>query len=246
MQTLSGYAREKTAQNIARLGMYAYEVEKKKNLKNPLFIAPENIFPEQYGSHPQELRNIVVESRKEMVNQLKKNMPIKEAEKVAAEHIKATFDIGHANTWKKYFKGSDEEFKKWLLKEAKQLQKEAIIGNVHLADNFGYEDEHLTPGQGNAPIEDFLKEIKAEGYSGKMVVEPGSQTDQEGGIFTALTGAWGHLAHSPVYRSSGGFAQSWTDVSGGYLGNTWTPKHVSGTYLPSKEGWGWYSETPIE
>ncbi len=246
IKTAQNYAAEKTAQNIAHLGMYAYEVEKKKKLKNPLFVAPENIFAEQYGSHPQELRKIVVDSRKEMVKQLRKNMSASEAEKVAAQHIKATFDIGHANTWKKYFQGSDEDFKKWLVKEAKQLQKEGIIGNVHLADNFGYEDEHLTPGQGNAPIEEFLKEIKAEGYEGKMVVEPGSQTEQEGGIFTALTGAWGHLAHSPIYRTSGGFAQSWTDVSGGYLGNTWTPKHVSGTYLPSKEGWGWYSETPIE
>lgn len=248
VKTVNEFAIEKTAQNIAKLGVYAYEVEKARKLKNPLVIAPENIFAEQYGSHPQELRHIVIESRKMMTEQLTKQVGRKEAEKIASERIKATFDIGHANTWKKYFKEKDptgEKFKEWVLKEAKQLQKEGIIGNVHLADNFGYEDEHLTPGQGNAPIEEFVKNMKAEGYTGKFVVEPGGQTDQEGGIYTAMTGAWGHLANSPIYRV-GKFAQSWTDVSGGYLGQTWTPRHVSGTYLPSKESWGWYSETPIE
>ncbi len=246
VQTLHSYAAEKTAQNIAKLGLYAYEVEKKNKLKNPLVISPENVFTEQYGSHPHELKKIVIASRKEMARQLAPRVGKKEADKIAAERIKATFDIGHANTWKKYFKGSDKEFKDWLLKEAKQLQKEGIIGNVHLADNFGYEDEHLTPGQGNAPIEDFVKQIKAEGYKGKFVVEPGSQTEQEGGIYQALTGAWAHLSQSPMYRIGGGAAQSWTDISGGYLSQIGTTRYTQGTYLPNKESWGWYSETPME
>ncbi|MFH0751984.1 MAG: TIM barrel protein [archaeon] len=247
IQTLSSYATKKTAENIAKLGLYAYEVEKKQKLKHPLVISPENIFPEQYGSHPQELRNIVVESRKKMAEQLiKKKVGKTEADKIAADRIKATFDIGHANTWKKYFKGNDKDFKKWLVNEAKKLQKEGIIGNIHLADNFGFEDEHLTPGQGNAPIEEFIKEIRAEGYEGKFVVEPGSQSEQEGGIYTALTGAWEHLSNSPMYRVGGGAAQSWTDISGGYLGSTHTTRYVQGTLLPNKETWGWYSDTPME
>ena len=245
VKTMENFALEKTAKNIAQLGLYAYEVEKKRKLKDPLVIAPENIFAEQYGSHPRELKHIVTEARKEMEKQLVKNMSKDEAKKVAEVRIKATFDIGHANTWKKYFKGSDEDFKKWLLKEATQLQKDGIIGNVHLADNFGYEDEHLAPGMGNAPIEEFLKSIKKEGYKGKMVIEPGSQTEQEGGIYTAFAGGMAHLSNSPMYRTDAGVAQSWTDVLGGYLSNTWSPRHIQGSYAPSKE-WTGYSETPIE
>ena len=117
---------------------------------------------------------------------------------------------------------------------------------MHLADNFGYEDEHLTPGQGNAPIEEFVKRLRKEGYKGKFVVEPGSQTEQEGGIYTALTGAWSQLTDSPIYRTGGGAAVSWTDVSGGYLSNTWSSPYLSKELLPSKESWGWYSNTPLE
>lgn len=249
VKTMTDYAVNRTAQNIAKLGLYAYEVEKKQKLKKPLVIAPENVFAEQYGSHPQELRHIVIKARKAMAEKLKKDYGKKEADKIAADRIKATFDIGHANTWKKYFKEEDptgKKFKKWLLGEVKQLQKEGIIGNIHLTDNFGFEDEHLTPGQGNAPIEEFLEEIKKEGYKGKFVVEPGAQTEQEGGIFTALTGAWGYLAKSPIYRTAGGAAQSWSDVSGGYLSQLGTTRYVQGTYLPSKESWGWYTETQME
>ena len=43
----------------------------------------------------------------------------KEAEKAAEDHIKVTFDIGHLNTWKKYFKGSDQDGNVISLKDFK-------------------------------------------------------------------------------------------------------------------------------
>ncbi|MBI4448115.1 sugar phosphate isomerase/epimerase [Candidatus Woesearchaeota archaeon] len=243
--TLEEYGIGKSTENIARAAMYAYDVEKKKKLKNPLFISPENIFPEMYGSFPEEMREIIKKSRQAMTKMLieKKSMDEEEAKKVAANHIKATFDIGHANTWRKYFKGSDKDFKKWLLKEVDKLNEDGFIGNVHLSDNFGYEDEHLTPGQGNAPIEDFIKKLREKGFKQPMVVEPGAQGEGED-IYGAMTGAWARIAASPMYRVDG-VSQSWSDIGSSYFGRTGSPTYIVGAYAPSKD-WQFWSETPIE
>lgn len=247
IKTLKEYALEKSAKNIAELGMYAYQVEKDKKLKKPMFIAPENVFPEQYGSHPDELREIIIQSRKEMVKKLKeKKVSEEEAKKIAAEHIKATFDIGHANTWRKYFQGNDKEFKEWFIKKSRQLLQEGIIGHVHIADNFGYYDEHLTPGEGNVPIEEFMKEVVKAGLKDKMVVEPGAQGEGES-IYGSMFGAWAKVASSPIYRV-GNIDRSWTDVSGSYFGHTHTPRYMTGGYLinPQNQEENWWSGTPIE
>lgn len=247
MQTLKDFALKKSAQNIAELGMYAYQVEKDKKLKKTMFIAPENVFPEQYGSHPQELRDIIIKSREAMVEKLKeKKVSEEEATKIAAEHIKATFDIGHANTWRKYFQGSDADFKKWFIKQSKQLLQEGIIGHVHIADNFGYYDEHLTPGEGNVPIEDFMKEVVKAGLKDKMVVEPGAQGEGET-IYGSMFGAWAKVASSPIYRV-GNIDKNWTDVSGSYFGQTHTPRYMTQGYLinPQDNEGNWWSGTPIE
>ena len=247
IQTLKEFASKKSAGNIAQLGMYAYQVEKDKKLKTPLYIAPENVFPESYGSHPQELRTIIKESRTAMVEMLKeKKVSEDEATKIAAEHIKATFDIGHANTWRKYFQGSDEEFKTWFIKQAKQLLQEGIIGHVHIADNFGYYDEHLTPGEGNVPVEEFMKEVVKAGLKDKMVIEPGAQGEGES-IYGSMFGAWAKVANSPIYRV-GNIDRSWSDVQGSYFGATHTPRYMTGGYLvnPKSEEDNWWSGTPIE
>lgn len=252
METIEEHGLKKTAANIARVAEYAYDVETQKKLKKKLWIAPENIFPEQYGSQPQELKKIILKSREEMVSLLtKRGLDKEEAKEIAKDHIKATFDIGHANTWRKYFVAkegesiadTDKRFKKWLIGQVKDLNKKGIIGHVHLADNFGYQDEHLTPGQGNAPIEGFIKEMKKAGLKDPMVVEPGAQGEGET-IYTAMTSTWGRIASSPIYRVDG-VRGSWTDIEGSYFGRTASPYGVVGKYIPSQD-WQVWSETPIE
>ena len=68
--TVEDYAVQKSAINIARLGIKAWDTEKKKGLSKPLFISPENVFAEQYGAHPQELKKIIQESRLKMAEML--------------------------------------------------------------------------------------------------------------------------------------------------------------------------------
>jgi len=248
---IEDYALKKTSDSIARTAMHAYEKEKAMKLKKPLFIAPENVFPEQYGAHPDELKNIVVRSREAMANKLvkQKKMGRGMAKKVAEEHIKATIDIGHLNTWRKYFSGSDEDFKKWVLTKTKDLFKSKIVGHIHLSDNFGYEDEHVSAGEGTAPIKDFVKEIRKQGYKGPMIVEAGAQ--DKGQAWKALTTAMRHF-NSPVYQIEGA-SVGWADIEHGYFGRVKAgPSYVVGAYAPDiglpteHRSWTFWSGVPME
>ncbi len=232
-----------SAKAIANAAMYGYEVEKEQKLSRPITLVPENWTPEQYGSHPQELKTLVQESRKSMVEDLvkKKGLDKDEAQKIAKERIKATFDIGHLNMWKKYFDGTEKEFKKWVDDQVKDLVQSGIIGHVHLTDNFGYHDEHLTPGEGTAPVKEFLQRLETEGYKGTIIGEPGGQP--EGQLFKAMTGSWG-LSNYPIYRV-GMEGSSWSDIENSYFGRTASPYFVVGDFAPSKE-WSLWSEIPLE
>ena len=251
---------QKSADTFAQAALYAYKIEKQKNLKKAIFVAPENMFGEWgYGGHPEELRNLVLKSRERMIELLKKEQGIneKDAKKIAADHIKATFDTGHANTWARYFnedpKLSPEEnkevFDKWMVGEVKKLVDDGILGNVHLSDNFGYTDEHLNVGGGNAPLRDLVKLFKDPKYEGKIVVEWGSQGPDEQQEAGAMLAAWANLAGSPIYRVEG-VSPRWSDIEhGGYFGSSSSPFHVSGAYGASlSKDWRlWsYSEAPIE
>lgn len=229
---------ERSAKNLARAAMYAYEKEQQMNLEKPLFIAPENVFPEGgYGSHPGELKNLILESRKNMAKQLEqRGYSGSEARQVANDHIKATFDVGHAHTWKKFFKAekgesfeqTDKRFNNWLMKEVDKLNKEGIIGHIHLSDNFGYYDEHLTPGTGSAPLKEFIEKMRKAGHTEPMIAEGGAQSKEE--YYQTMTGGWKHLASSPIYRTA-----KWTDVEDSYFGRTSAPTYIVGKYAPSQE-----------
>jgi len=165
----------------------------------------------------------------------------KEAKEIAQDRIKMTFDIGHLNMWRKYFQGSDQEFKKWVDNQVEDLTKNKILGHVHITDNFGYHDEHLTPGEGTAPIKELLRKLEEKGYKGNIIAEPGGQP--EGQLFKSLTGAW-KLSNYPIYRVDSE-QRSWTDIENSYFGRTGSPSFVVGDYAPSKD-WTLWSETPLE
>ena len=250
---------QRSADALARAGIYAFQKEREEKLEKPLFIAPENIFPEMgYGSHPAELKNLIATSRERMQEKLwdgEKHAPTPEGQKlgiysqqkahqVAEDHIKATFDIGHLNTWKKYFRGTEEEYNQWVEKQIDTLTKDKSVGHAHITDNFGYFDEHVTPGEGTAPVAGFIKKLKESGYEGKFIIEPGAQDVK------AWTGAMRSF-NSPVYRINGGSA-SWTEVEGGYFSQARSPTYVVGGYSPGASlgeeynDWRFWSRLPIE
>ncbi len=243
MVPVEKYGLKQTAETIALAAMNAYEMEKQKHLKEPLWIAPENWRPEEYGSHPDEYRKIIEASRSKMTENLQgKGMGEDEAKKVAEDHIKGTFDVGHANFWYKFYQGSKKDFDNWLTNEVGKLTKDGIIGHVHLSDNFGYHDEHLSPGEGNVPIQRFVEKMKEKGYTGKFIAEPGGQ--KEGRFHQPLTESWKILG-SPMYRIDMA-SQSWTDIESSYFGRApQAPNFIVGDYAPSKD-WTLWSEVPLE
>ena len=243
VKPLEEFGVQKASETLARAGVFAWEREKARNLPKPLFIAPENLWGTHYGADPQELKQIITKSREEMARVLErdKGMEADEAKNIARDHIKATMDIGHANIWRKYFKGSDAEFKQWLTGQIDELTKEGIIGHVHTSDNFGFEDEHLTAGQGTAPLKELFETLDKHKFSGKIITEAGGQP--EGRAWEVHPETWRMLG-TPIYRI-GTMQRSWGDIEGSYFGRTYAHSSVGGDYLPSKD-WQAWSETPFE
>ncbi len=277
--------------------MYAeaaiHAMQKTKDPNNPVVVAIENLFPERFGGHLEELKWIIKKSRDRMVEMLTSpkiqlgvsrmptemsetklndammpgaktmlqenpfysNMGREEAEKLAERHIKATLDTGHMNMWKKFWQDdpklnreqNDSKFKKWYLNQVESLAKENMIGNVHLADNFGYQDEHLSPGQGNAPIKEAVAILKKYGYDKAFTVEPGADATTDLSDFHGLMKTWRHFG-SPMYGMGMGspqIPQNWTDVQYSYFGQNKPPYFVFGPYAPSND-WTLWSAVPME
>ena len=246
LRPIEEFGIKKTADTLARAAEFAREAEERrraegKPLKDPLFVAPENMFPEWgYGSHPQELKGIIQSARARYSEKLREAGWTREAAEAEAKaRIKATFDIGHATTWRKFFKGTDEEFRSWLIDQVRDLTKHEIIGHLHVTDNLGYYDEHLTPGQGIAPIKEFLEEAKAKGI-GSVIVEPAHQD------YKAMLGAWEAFG-STIYSALApiGLRDRWVDVQHSYFGRTVTPNYIVGEIRPS-EDWTLWSGMPLE
>lgn len=226
-------------------------------LKKPLAIALENLFPETYGSHPDELIKLVKNSRDRMAQMLVKerNMSEGQATQVARQHITATFDTGHLNMWRKYWvpddkksiEENDKEFNKWMLNKIGEMVDKDIIGHVHIDDNQGYQDEHLAPGEGNTPIKEMIELLKKKGYNGELIIEPGADyyTDISG--FHSVMKTWRYLGQ-PVYGKGSGLEpqrRTWNQVGYGYFSQLAPPYFVFGAYSPS-EDWTLWSGVPLE
>ncbi|MGV8141433.1 MAG: TIM barrel protein [Candidatus Woesearchaeota archaeon] len=231
---------KRTADTLAKAGLKAMKETEihRKELKEAIYIAPENVFPDFYGSHADELIRIVEESRKEMTRKLKeKGFSESEAKSKAETHIRATLDTGHLNNWRQHFKGSDKDFNKWYVDQIQKMIDKKIIGHIHLTDNWGYDDEHLTPGQGNTPNKEIIKMLENAGFK-DFIAEVGS--------FNANTILPDTLAEfgSPVY-ALGRSSIPWGKVRHGHFGYAAPPNYIVGAYSPSNDFKLW-SEVPLE
>ncbi len=260
VQSADTYAHQEAFESYARLGINALKQSEKLKemgkLKAPIALAMENLFPENYGSHPDELIELVKGSRAKMVQMLKQQgVSEKEAREKAETHLTSTFDTGHMNMWRKYWVGdekksmkeNDEAFQKWMLDKVGQMAKEKIIGHVHLSDNYGYQDDHLAPGEGNTPIKELVKVLKDNGFKGKMIVEPGADYNTDVSGFHSVMKTWRYFG-SPAYGESSGLAASgrtWNEVGYGFFGQNAPPYFVFGGYSPS-EDWTLWSQVPLE
>jgi sugar phosphate isomerase/epimerase len=230
---------KRTADTLSKAGLKAMtETEKhKKELKEAIYISPENVFPDFYGSNADELIKIVQESRKEMANRLEKQgYSGQDAMKKAETHIRATLDTGHLNTWRQHFKGNEKAFNKWYLDQVQKLVDKKVLGHIHLTDNWGYDDEHLTPGQGNTPTRETVRMLEKAGFK-DFIAEVGS--------FNANTILPDTLAElgSPVYALGRSIPMG--RFRHGHFGYAAPPNYIVGAYAPSNEFKLW-SEVPLE
>jgi sugar phosphate isomerase/epimerase len=261
-QSSESYALKESYDAYAQAGISAMErsnqLEKKGELKQPIFVAMEHIFPESYGGHPDELIDLVEGSRKRMAELLmqQKGYNEEQARKEAEEHIKGHLDTGHLNIWRKYWQGdpkktpeeNDKEFTAWMLEKIEEMAKKNIIGSVHLNDNWGYNDEHLSPGEGNAHVKEMVEILKKHGFKGPLVVEPGADATTDLSDFHGLMKTW-RLFGSSIYGVGIGRpparSRKWGDVQYGYFGRMESPYFVFGPYSPS-EDWTLWSGVPLE
>ncbi|MBU0470970.1 MAG: hypothetical protein KKA62_06060 [Nanoarchaeota archaeon] len=259
VQSAETYALKESYDAYAQAGMHAWEQTRKlgKKAEKPIAIAMENLFPESYGAHPDEIINLVENSRKAMARKLMERGKIseEEARKTASKHIVATIDTGHMNMWKKYWVGdnkktieqNDEDFKKWMVGKMGEMAKKGIVGHIHLVDNYGYQDDHLAPGEGNAPVREMIKVLKENGYKGEMIFEPGADWTTDVSGFHGVMKTWRYFG-SPVYGAGSGpgiSGKSWGNVGYSHFGSNQPPYFVFGGYSPSEE-WTLWSGVPLE
>ncbi len=273
------YALKKTMQSYAEAGVTAMkESHHNPYVRKDIFVAPENVFPEMgYGSHPEELIELVKKAREQMVKSLtEKNiehpsleidpdtkevrkihnpnytgMSVEQARKEAEQHIKATLDTQHLGMWWKHFApnpGETEEqrrkrFNEWYMDEIKKMEKENIIGNIHLVDSLGGGHHHLPAGQGDLPVVEAIKYLKARGYKGFINSE--AYEEERYGPGRILVETWRAFGSPLSSYGAPGAPMRWTDVHHSYFGRTYPPYFIFGAYSPSNE-WTLWSQVPME
>lgn len=247
IQTIHDYGIDRTSDSIARLALKVWE--KNKNKKDPenedLYLAPENWQTHEFGSHPEEMIEIVEKARNKFVKDYGGSIikDKEEAKKIAKQTIKTTIDIGHLNQWKRHFQRdegeNDEEFNKrfskWAMKEIEKMHKHGVLGHFHISDNFGYDDAHLTAGEGNAPITEFVEMLKEKGYK-DFIIETGSFNP-----VTAIHDTWAYFG---AHTSSGYPRRSFSDIHERHFQYKSSPLYIAGAYAPSNQ-FKMFSEVPL-
>ncbi|MBI4150013.1 hypothetical protein HY488_01270 [Candidatus Woesearchaeota archaeon] len=253
IKSVAKYAKDQSVKSYTDAVLYAIDVTQEHHLKNPLFIAPENILPEMgYGSHPDELIELVQLTRKNVAEKLmrERGMSLHKAEELANRHVMATLDTEHLGIWRKHFQrrsGESEDqftqrFNGWYMEQVKKMQDANIIGHIHIADGFGYENANLPAGTGILPVVDAVKYLMKRGYSGPFLSEGYGDAER------MLRDTWKAFG-SPIYSLVGpvapGSGTRWSDVQHSYFGHTNPPNYVFGAYSPSND-WTLWSQTPME
>ena len=263
IQSAQTYALKEAYDSYARGGVYAYEksreLEKKGKLKKNLNLAMENLYPEAYGAHPDEIIGLVQKSRERMVDlMVQRGHSQKDAQAAAEQSLSMTLDTGHMNMWRKYWKGdthksieeNDKDFDKWVLKMTGKMVKAGVVGHVHLDDNYGYQDEHLAPGEGNTPIKEMVKILKENGYNGELIVEPGADFTTDNGGFQSVMKTWRHF-DTPIRGTGSSFSRAtatgkrWGNIQYGHFGQNQPAYFTFGAYSPS-EDWTLWTGVPLE
>jgi len=204
---LKEFAIDKASETFSNVAVESY----KKFGESAPIISIENPPVGMGLSRADELRNLIVESRKKFADKLVKEEGVSsgEAKAQAKKLIGATWDVGHINMIRKY--GYDDED---VVKESRKIAP--FVKHVHLSDNFGLEHTELPMGMGNVPIKKIL-ELRKGFEKAKKIVETGDWFSQQGlnlrnTPFPESLRAFG----SPLYSMN--MAPYWNSTANDYAG----------------------------
>ncbi|MBW2985569.1 sugar phosphate isomerase/epimerase [Candidatus Woesearchaeota archaeon] len=224
------YAKGQTGKSYAEIGIYAMDQSTEKKTERPVFVSPENIYPEMgYGSHPEELISLVHNAREEMVkcltqkkiedpsgkvdgegNLVMVNNPQyrgwsrSKAEKEANEHIRATLDTTHLGMWWKYFEPNYGETEDQRLTRFKGWYMDQIK-KLEKADILGHMHVHDTMGREDShlPIGQGIMPVKTALEYLKEKGYSGTMISEAfGEPARQMTKTWEFLG-SPIYGVGG-------------------------------------------
>jgi len=179
----------------------------------------------------------------------------KKAEDYARKHIKGLFDTGHMGMWWEHWKRdpkkSEEQnfkdFENWYTKKVDKMIDEEVIGSVQVVDSASAAHGHLPAGQGifGDVIKQTVRKLKKSGWTGMMVSE--GHEEEKFGEGRILYKTWEHLAGYPGRPSYAPNlpGRSWSQMQHSYMGRTYSPLYMFGSYAPSNEFKLW-SEVPLE
>jgi hypothetical protein len=185
-------------QSSKTFGNAAFEAYKKLGDKAPI-LTIENPPVGFALSTGEDLKNLIVESRKKFAENAMKEKGIShsEANKLAEKFIGATWDVGHINMLRKQgFEGKD------VVAESEKIAP--FVKHVHLSDNFGYEHTELPMGMGNVPIKEIMEKLGKEGFDAKKIIEAGNW--------------WSHFRTPPLRETLEAFG---SPVYGMEMGPSW-------------------------
>jgi len=186
------FATEQSAKTFGNAAFAAFEKFKDPN-KTPLMVI-ENPPAGAGLSTGEDLKNLVVESRKQFVNKAKeKGMDENQANKIAEKLIGATWDVGHINLLR-----SQGFTDKDIVKETEKVAP--FVKHVHLSDNFGMAHTELPMGMGNVPMKEIMARLGEKGFEGKKIIEAGDW--------------WQHFKTSPLKETLEGFGSPMYSVGG--------------------------------
>ncbi|MBI5389047.1 sugar phosphate isomerase/epimerase [Candidatus Woesearchaeota archaeon] len=142
--------------HYAELGIHAFRRSKDPN--NPVFVAIENLFPEKFGSHPQELKWIVQKTRQRFVDILTSQyMDLGDSKRQLHRRPEDTDESFDKKMW-----GENKFFVPGITKdEAQKLAERHIAatfdtGHVNLWRKYWQDNPRLSPDQNDEAFRQWL------------------------------------------------------------------------------------------
>ena len=257
ISTPENFAKGKTFESYAELGIDAMNVTKERKLDKAIYVGPELGWAGQsYGGHPEEFIEIVEQSRKKMAEKLiAQGYKEDSAKEAAKNHIKGMMDTSHLAMWFKHYAKKDDEtdekhlkrFNEWTKEQVKKMVEKGVVGGVQVVDSITGEHAHLPAGQGSFDVVGMVHAMKNAGFKGPIISE-GHEEDTGGfGQGRILTETWRAFG-SPIGQYSASQPagiKSWGGMQNSYFGRTMPTNYIVGAYSPSND-WSLWSEMPFE